>query len=85
NNIQSPEMIVVGSGRYLLGENNAQQVTIKQPFALAATPTRVQDFRTFVDSTGYQTDAELMNTCDTFVNAEITTVSDNDWQSPGFK
>ena len=85
NNIQSPEMIVVGSGRYLLGENNAQQVTIKQPFALAATPTRVQDFRTFVDSTDYQTDAELMNTCDTFVNAEITTVSDNDWQSPGFK
>ncbi|MFA0479161.1 SUMF1/EgtB/PvdO family nonheme iron enzyme [Vibrio splendidus] len=85
NNIQSPEMIVVGSGRYLLGENNAQQVTIKQPFALAATPTRVQDFRTFVDSTGYQTDAELMNTCDTFVNAEITTVSDNDWQNPGFK
>lgn len=85
NNIQSPEMIVVGSGRYLLGENNAQQVTIKQPFALAATPTRVQDFRTFVDSTGYQTDAELMNTCDTFVNAEITTISDNDWQSPGFK
>lgn len=85
NNIQSPEMIVVGSGRYLLGENNAQQVTIKQPFALAATPTRVQDFRTFVDSTGYQTDAELINTCDTFVNAEITTVSDNDWLSPGFK
>ncbi|MFA0715286.1 SUMF1/EgtB/PvdO family nonheme iron enzyme [Vibrio splendidus] len=85
NNIQSPEMIVVGSGRYLLGENNAQQVTIKQPFALAATPTRVQDFRTFVDSTGYQTDAELMNTCDTFVNAEITTISDNNWQSPGFK
>ncbi|PHX08131.1 SUMF1/EgtB/PvdO family nonheme iron enzyme [Vibrio splendidus] len=85
NNIQSPEMIVVGSGRYLLGENNAQQVTIKQPFALAATPTRVQDFKAFVKSTGYQTDAELMNTCDTFVNAEITTVSDNDWQSPGFE
>ncbi|MEZ9336810.1 SUMF1/EgtB/PvdO family nonheme iron enzyme [Vibrio splendidus] len=85
NNIQSPEMIVVGSGRYLLGENNAKQVTITQPFALAATPTRVQDFKTFIDSTGYQTDAELMNTCDTFVNAEITTVSDNDWQSPGFK
>ncbi|MCQ8867247.1 SUMF1/EgtB/PvdO family nonheme iron enzyme [Vibrio splendidus] len=85
NNIQSPEMIVVGSGRYLLGENNAQQVTIKKPFALAATPTRVQDFKAFVKSTSYQTDAELMNTCDTFVNAEITTVSDNDWQSPGFK
>ncbi|CAK1809580.1 putative structural maintenance of chromosomes protein fused with sulphatase-modifying factor [Vibrio crassostreae] len=85
NDIQSPEMIVVGSGRYLLGENNAKQVTIKQPFALAATPTRVQDFKAFVESTGYQTDAELMNTCDTFVNAEITNVSDNDWQNPGFK
>ncbi|OQQ09835.1 hypothetical protein BK411_04575 [Vibrio splendidus] len=85
NDIQSPEMIVVGSGRYLLGENNAKQVTIKQPFALAATPTRVQDFKAFVKSTGYQTDAELMNTCDTFVNAEITTVSDKDWQNPGFK
>ncbi len=85
NDIQSPEMIVVGSGRYLLGENNAQQVAIKQPFALAATPTRVQDFKAFVKNTGYQTDAELMNTCDTFVNAEITTVSDKDWQNPGFK
>ncbi|MEQ6347185.1 SUMF1/EgtB/PvdO family nonheme iron enzyme [Vibrio cyclitrophicus] len=85
NYTPSPEMIVVGSGRYLLGENNAKQVTIKQPFALAATPTRVQDFKAFVESTGYQTDAELMNTCDTFVNAEITTVSDNDWLNPGFK
>ncbi|WP_261886743.1 SUMF1/EgtB/PvdO family nonheme iron enzyme [Vibrio pomeroyi] len=85
NDTQSPEMIVVGSGRYLLGENNAKQVTIKQPFALAATPTRVQDFKAFVESTGYKTDAELMNTCDTFVNAEITTVSDTDWKSPGFK
>lgn len=82
---QSPEMIVVGSGRYLLGENSAKQVTIKQPFALAATPIRVQDFRAFVESTGYQTDAELMNTCDTFANAEITSVADNDWQKPGFK
>ncbi|WP_135442214.1 formylglycine-generating enzyme family protein [Vibrio tasmaniensis] len=85
NGAQSPEMIVVGSGTYLLGENNAEQVTIKHPFALAATPTRVQDFKAFVKNTGYQTDAELMNTCDTFVNAEITTVSDNDWKAPGFK
>ncbi|MGF1745494.1 SUMF1/EgtB/PvdO family nonheme iron enzyme [Vibrio minamisatsumaniensis] len=84
-NTQSPEMIVVGSGRYLLGENNAQQITIKKPFALAATLTRVQDFRAFVENTGYQTDAELMKTCDTFINDEITTVSDNNWQSPGFK
>jgi len=82
---QSPEMIVVGAGRYLLGENNAKQVTIKKPFALAATPTRVQDFKTFIDSTGYQTDAELMNTCDTFVNTEITAVSNSYWRNPGFK
>ncbi|MFS1860476.1 SUMF1/EgtB/PvdO family nonheme iron enzyme [Vibrio lentus] len=84
-NAQSPEMIVVGSGRYLLGENNAQQVTIKKPFALAATPTRVRDFKAFAESTGYETDAELMNTCDTFTNAEITSVSDKHWQNPGFK
>ncbi len=84
-NAQSPEMIVVGSGRYLLGENNAQQVTIKKPFALAATPIRVQDFKAFAESTGYETDAELMNTCDTFTNAEITSVSDKHWQNPGFK
>ena len=82
---QSPEMIVVGAGRYLLGENNAKQVTIKKPFALAATPTRVQDFKAFIDSTGYQTDAELMNTCDTFVNTEITAVSNSYWRNPGFK
>ena len=82
---QSPEMIVVGAGRYLLGENNAEQVTIKKPFALAATPTRVQDFKAFINSTGYQTDAELMNTCDTFVNTEITAVSNSYWRNPGFK
>ncbi|QFT11892.1 formylglycine-generating enzyme family protein [Vibrio sp. THAF190c] len=82
---QSPEMIVVGAGRYLLGENNAKQVTIKKPFALAATPTRVLDFKAFIDSTGYQTDAELMNTCDTFVNTEITAVSNSYWRNPGFK
>jgi len=82
---QSPEMIVVGAGRYLLGENNAKQVTIKKPFALAATPTQVQDFKAFIDSTGYQTDAELMNTCDTFANTEITAVSNSYWRNPGFK
>ncbi len=65
-----PEMIVVGSGRYLLGENNAQQVTIKKPFALAATPIRVRDFKAFVESTGYETDAELMNTATPLPNAK---------------
>ncbi|MGF1709466.1 SUMF1/EgtB/PvdO family nonheme iron enzyme [Vibrio kagoshimensis] len=82
---QSPEMIVVGAGRYLLGENNARQVVVDKPFALSATPTTVQAFKSFVEKTGYQTDAELTNTCNSISNTEITPIPDSYWRNPGFK
>lgn len=81
----APEVVIVGSGEYLVGENSAQQVRITQSFALAATPTSVSDFNAFIEQTGYQTDAELKNTCNAFENTEVTPIPDSYWRNPGFK
>ncbi|WP_394246626.1 SUMF1/EgtB/PvdO family nonheme iron enzyme [Vibrio profundi] len=83
--LRAPEMVIVGSGEYLVGEHSAQQVRIAKPFALAATPTSVGDFKAFIEQTGYQTDAELKNTCNAIQNTEITPIPDSYWRNPGFK
>ncbi|MBW3695262.1 PEGA domain-containing protein [Vibrio sp. T187] len=82
---RAPELIIVGAGEYFIGENTAQQVRIPQAFALAATPTSVGDFKAFIEQTGYQTDAELKNTCNTIHETEVTPIPDSYWRNPGFK
>ncbi|WED23550.1 SUMF1/EgtB/PvdO family nonheme iron enzyme [Vibrio sp. JC009] len=85
NKGKAPEMVVIGSGQYLIGENSSTQVTIKKAFALSSTPVTVRQFETFVNATNYQTDAELKKICTTVDNSQIIPVTDSYWRNPGFK
>ncbi|MBY8281424.1 SUMF1/EgtB/PvdO family nonheme iron enzyme [Vibrio fluvialis] len=84
-NIKAPEMITLVSGEYLLGENASRQVRLDHAFAVSATPITVGEFETFVNQTGYQTDAELQNVCIAVNNSEVTPIPDSYWRNPGFK
>lgn len=85
NHKPAPAVVTLLPGTYYLGENAANQVEVKDAFAIGATPITVEQFRTFVEQTGYQTDAELTNTCTTLNQGQITPVEGSNWRTPGFK
>lgn len=85
NKSKAPEMVVIGSGQYLIGENSAKQVNINKAYAISATPITVAEFETFVNFTSYQTDAELKNICTTVEESQIVPISESYWRNPGFK
>ena len=82
---KAPEMVVIGSGQYLIGEQAAKQVTMPQAYALSATPVTVSQFEMFVNNTGYQTDAELKKLCSAVSDSQVVPVTDSYWRNPGFK
>ncbi|MFY2506745.1 SUMF1/EgtB/PvdO family nonheme iron enzyme [Vibrio pectenicida] len=82
---QGPEVSTVLPGRYMLGEHGSKQLKLNQPFGFGTTPVTVRQFESFVDSTNYQTDAELTNTCTAIVKGEVTPISKGYWRNPGFK
>ncbi|WP_047042438.1 SUMF1/EgtB/PvdO family nonheme iron enzyme [Vibrio mexicanus] len=82
---RAPEMITLLSGEYFIGESSSRQIHLDHAFAIGATPITVSQFDSFVNSTNYQTDAELKNTCTTIENSEITPVPNSYWRNPGFK
>lgn len=68
-NGSSPTMIVVPAGEYLMGapddddtahksERPQRRVIVKRGFAIAQHETTVDQFKLFIDDTGYRTDAE---------------------------
>lgn len=59
------EMVLIPAGSFVMGDNQglddekpAHKVTITQPFYLGRYEVTVEQFRRFVDATGYATDAE---------------------------
>ncbi|MEZ9232379.1 SUMF1/EgtB/PvdO family nonheme iron enzyme [Vibrio amylolyticus] len=85
NNASAPNLVTFLPGTYLIGEHGSKQVHLDHAFAIGTTPTTVQQFEHFIDSTNYQTDAELTKVCTTIKNSEITPISDSYWRNPGFK
>lgn len=85
NKTKAPEMVVIGSGQYLIGENGAKQVNIGKAYSISSTPITVGQFELFVNATGYQTDAELKNICTTVEESQIIPVTGSYWRNPGFK
>jgi len=85
NRAKAPEMVVIGPGQYLVGENNARQVNINKAYAISATPITVAEFETFINYTNYQTDAELKNICTTVEESQIVPVTESFWRNPGFR
>lgn len=88
-----PTMVVIPSGHYTIGspitevgrsdsEGPQVPVVIERPFALAATPTTVGQWRRFVMSTGYRADAGIV--C---WDAAVSAWADDalgTWETPGF-
>ena len=85
NDSKAPEMITVLQGKYYTGENASKQVYLDHAFGIGATPVTVSQFTDFVESTNYQTDAELKNTCTALIKGEVTPVEKSSWRDPGFK
>jgi formylglycine-generating enzyme required for sulfatase activity len=83
--LNAPQMVVVGKGEYLIGKNGAEQVNLDTPFAIGATPVTVAEFSKFVESTGYQTDAELKKICLAVTRSSVEPIADTYWRNPGFK
>ncbi|MDA9556560.1 SUMF1/EgtB/PvdO family nonheme iron enzyme [Vibrio sp.] len=82
---QAPQLVTITEGQYLIGENNAKQVHLDNPFAIGVTPITVRQFDLFIASTNYKTDAELTKSCTVVNGAETEPVEDGHWKSPGFK
>jgi formylglycine-generating enzyme required for sulfatase activity/uncharacterized coiled-coil protein SlyX len=85
NGVKAPEMITVLPGQYKVGLNASQSVSLDHAFGIGATPVTVNQFKSFVEQTKYQTDAELKKTCTALVDGEVTPLSKSSWQTPGFK
>ncbi|MFB9215939.1 SUMF1/EgtB/PvdO family nonheme iron enzyme [Vibrio sinaloensis] len=85
NGSKAPEMITVLKGQYKIGQNASESVNLDHAFGIGATPVTVNQFRTFIEQTKYQTDAELKNTCTALIDGEVTPMSKSSWQKPGFK
>ncbi|KJY89446.1 hypothetical protein TW84_11945 [Vibrio neptunius] len=83
--LQGPELSTILSGQYILGEHGSKQLQLKHPFGFGTTPVTVGQFKTFIDATNYQTDAELKNTCTAIVKGEVTPIAKGYWRNPGFK
>ncbi|WP_375748908.1 SUMF1/EgtB/PvdO family nonheme iron enzyme [Vibrio sp. HN007] len=85
NKTKAPEMVVIGSGQYLIGEHGSTQVNVNKAYAVSSTPITVGQFERFVNTTNYQTDAELKKICITVENSQIIPITDSYWRNPGFK
>jgi formylglycine-generating enzyme required for sulfatase activity len=91
-----PEMVVIPAGSVQVGsplsekyrdndEGPQHWVTINQPFALGKTEITVGEFRRFVTSSGYQTEAEKDSEgCYVFSGGRWGMLGSVDWQNPGF-
>lgn len=82
---KAPDVVTVLSGEYLIGENTSQQVHLDHAFAIGATPVTMRQFESFINTTNYQTDAELKNTCTTVKGSQVTPIVNSYWRNPGFK
>lgn len=85
NGVKAPEMITILQGKYRVGQNAQQSVSLDHAFGIGATPITVGQFKTFIEQTNYKTDAELKNTCTALIDGEVTPQSKSSWKNPGFK
>ncbi|SDG84536.1 Formylglycine-generating enzyme, required for sulfatase activity, contains SUMF1/FGE domain [Vibrio xiamenensis] len=83
--LKAPDLVTITPGQYYIGESASHQVRLDHAFAIGVTPVTVRQFETFVDSTQYQSDAELKNICTTIKDSDITAISQSYWRNPGFK
>ncbi|MEN8260046.1 MAG: SUMF1/EgtB/PvdO family nonheme iron enzyme [Pseudomonadota bacterium] len=92
---KGPEMVVIAKRSFRMGspddekgrasvEGPQHQVTISKPFAMSRYEVTVDDFKQFVEATGYRTEAEQDAGCGTWEGDKWKKDTDRNWQKPGF-
>jgi formylglycine-generating enzyme required for sulfatase activity len=91
---RGPEMVIVPTGEFLMGSPESEEgwydneeqhsVQIKRPFALGKHEVTVGEFRRFVKTTGYQTDAEKEGGCYVW-SGEKWVREKKTWRNPGYE
>ncbi|MCG8315321.1 MAG: formylglycine-generating enzyme family protein [Pseudomonadales bacterium] len=87
--IRGPLMVVIPEGSFMMGVERGvfsgppYPVTLTQPFAMGQTPVTVGQFKAFVSSTGYKTDAER-NSAD-LEGCLTKQLKGDSWKNPGFE
>ncbi len=87
-----PEMIALAAGSFWMGsardetgragdEGPRHQAKIAKPFAISRYEVTVAQFRRFVESTGYRTDAELHGGCLYYADGWVSAPG-KDWRAP---
>lgn len=89
-----PELIGIPAGRFKIGdmkgaglsnEKPARAEEILKAFAIGQSQVTVGDFKHFVKSTNYVTEAESENGCAAYMDGEPKYNSVLNWRNPGFK
>jgi formylglycine-generating enzyme required for sulfatase activity/predicted Ser/Thr protein kinase len=89
---EGPAMVVVPAGRFRMGdirgegksgEQPVHEVVLNAPFALGQFEVTVGEFRRFVESSVYRTEAERGDGC--FSWATLSRSKDVSWRTPGFE
>jgi formylglycine-generating enzyme required for sulfatase activity len=88
---QCPELVVIPAGSMRMGSPETEQVRngdegrwFTEPFALGRREVSVGEFRAFVESAGYPTEAERGLGCATWDGAKWQYDPGRNWRSPGF-
>jgi formylglycine-generating enzyme required for sulfatase activity len=93
---QGPEMLVIPSGRFLMGspegeperyddEGPQHAVTLTKPFALARFAVSVGEFSGFVEAVDYRTEAEKDGGAYVWDGSEFQRDERINWRTPGFE
>jgi formylglycine-generating enzyme len=88
---ECPELVPLAPGSFMRGaragdaaadpgEFPRHRVTIAKPFAIAAKPVTVAEFKTFVEATGYRREGG----CHTLTDQGWIVDADASWRTPGF-
>ena len=91
---EGPEVVVIPAGSFKMGSNRAvrefftgespvHKVNIEYDFAMTTKEISVSEFRAFIDSSGYQTEAEWQGGCG-YWDEEWKVDPERYWKNPGF-
>jgi len=88
-----PVMVMIPGGTFMMGspeteegredDERLHEVRV-EPFAMGKYEVTVGEFRQFVVSKNYRTDAERESGCNTWVGNEWKQDAENNWRDPGF-
>jgi len=89
--VNKSSMIHIEKGSYIMGshygdkdEKPTHKVTFDYDFEIAKYEVSIEEFKAFIDDTGYKTDAENNNSCNVYVNDAWIPKKDVTWKNPDY-